>query len=196
MNSPKKKKRKFYIINKKFAEKIIKIRRVTKAVTGGKKLTYQALVIVGDKRRRVGIGIGRAGDVSKAIEKATAQGKKHMVFLPLTKRSSIPYVIKSKFGACKILLRPASEGTGIIAGGTLRTVLELGGVKNIVAKQFGSSNNLNNAKATISALIMLKRRIKVAKFLSIQKAQLYNKIMKSTKNEHITGKKESYFKKK
>lgn len=191
-----KKRNKFFIVNKKFTEKVIKIRRVVKAVTGGKKLTYQALVIVGDKRRRVGIGIGRANDVSKAIEKAISEGKKNLLFLPLTKKSSIPYMIEQKYGSSKILMRPTTEGSGIIAGGTIRTVLELGGIKNIVAKQLGSNNNLNNAKAAILALLTLKRRIKIAKSLSFEKKLFYDKIMKKNKNEHIAGKKNNYFKKK
>ena len=164
-----------------YEEKVIQIKRVTKVVKGGKKMTFQALVIVGDKKQRVGIGIGHADDINKAIEKATLYGKRKSVKVPLTIRFSIPHLISSLYGASSLLLRPASQGTGIIASGTIRTVLELGGIKNIVAKQFGSKNILNNAKATILALVKLRRRIILGKALSLRKNALYKKIMKKRK---------------
>jgi len=169
----------------KFEEKIVQITRVTKVVKGGKKLTFRAVVIIGDNKRKVGVGIGRAEDVNLAIEKAILNGKKNLINVPLTINFSIPHVIKSGFGACKIMLRPASQGTGVIAGGSVRTVLELAGIKNILAKQFGSSNMLNNAKATILALTNLNEKIELGKSQSSHRQLFYDKMMKKYKNAKI-----------
>lgn len=163
----------------KFEEKIVQISRVTKVTTGGKKLTFRAIVIVGDNKRRVGIGCGRAEDVNLAIDKAILNAKKHLVIIPLTLHDSIPHFIDYTYGACKIRLLPAFPGTGIIAGGSTRTVLELAGIKNILAKQLGSSNPLNNAKATILALIKLTENVEIKKFQSYSNYLFYNKILKN-----------------
>lgn len=160
-----------------FYEKIVQIKRVTKVVKGGKKMTFQALVIIGDKRRRVGLGIGRASDVNKAIEKAIYAGKKNLIVVPLTRFFSIPHRITASSGASKLLLRPAAIGTGIIAGGAIRPVLEFGGLKNIVAKQFGSTNNLNNVKTTLLALKELKNIVKTGKKQSSIKQKFYKDLM-------------------
>jgi small subunit ribosomal protein S5 len=169
----------------KFEEKIVQITRVTKVVKGGKKLTFRAVVIIGDNKCKVGVGIGRAEDVNLAIEKAILNGKKNLINVPLTINFSIPHVIKSGFGACKIMLRPASQGTGVIAGGSVRTVLELAGIKNILAKQFGSSNMLNNAKATILALTNLNEKVELGKAQSSHRLLFYDKMMKKYKNAKI-----------
>jgi small subunit ribosomal protein S5 len=169
----------------KFEEKIVQITRVTKVVKGGKKLTFRAVVIIGDNKRKVGVGIGRAEDVNLAIDKAVLNGKKNLINVPLTIKYSIPHVVKSTFGACSIMLRPASQGTGVIAGGSVRTVLELAGVKNILAKQFGSSNILNNAKATILALTNLNEKVELGKYQSSHKRIFYDKIMRKYKNVRI-----------
>ena len=169
----------------KFEEKIVQITRVTKVVKGGKKLTFRAVVIIGDNKRKGGVGIGRAEDVNLAIEKAILNGKKNLINVPLTVNLSIPHVMKSGFGACKIMLRPASQGTGVIAGGSVRTVLELAGIKNILAKQFGSSNMLNNAKATILALTNLNEKIELGKSQSSHRQLFYDKVMKKYKNAKI-----------
>jgi small subunit ribosomal protein S5 len=171
----------------KFEEKIVQIKRVTKVVKGGKKLTFRAIVIIGDTKRKVGVGIGRADDVNLAIDKAVLNGKKNLINLPLTLQSSIPHVVKAKYGACSIMLRPSSSGTGVIAGGSVRTVLELGGVQNILAKQFGSSNILNNAKATILALTLLIEKIELGKYQSIRKQLFYDKIMRKYKNVKVSN---------
>jgi small subunit ribosomal protein S5 len=134
----------------KYEEKIVQIKRVTKVVKGGKKMTFRAVVIIGDNKRKVGVGIGRADDINLAIDKAILNGKKNLINVPLTLKDSIPHVVKSSYGACNLMLRPAQVGTGVIAGGSVRTVLELAGIKNIVAKQFGASNILNNAKQLFS----------------------------------------------
>jgi small subunit ribosomal protein S5 len=165
----------------KYDEKIVQIKRVTKVVKGGKKMTFRAIVIIGDTKRKVGVGIGRADDVNLAIEKAVLNGKKNLINVPLTKNDSVPHVIQSTYGACHIMLRPASLGTGVIAGGSVRTVLELAGIKNILAKQFGSSNILNNAKATISALTSLNEKIELGISQCKRKALFYLNTMKKYK---------------
>jgi small subunit ribosomal protein S5 len=166
----------------KFEEKIVQITRVTKVVKGGKKLTFRAVVIIGDNKRKVGVGIGRAEDVNLAIDKAILNGKKNLINVPLTIKYSIPHVVNSSYGACSLMLRPASIGTGVIAGGSIRTVLELAGVKNILAKQFGSNNILNNAKATILALTNLNEKVELGKYQSQRKQLFYQKIMRRYKN--------------
>ncbi|MCR9073308.1 MAG: 30S ribosomal protein S5 [Alphaproteobacteria bacterium] len=170
----------------KFEEKIVQIKRVTKVVKGGKKMTFRAIVIIGDNKRKVGVGIGRADDVNLAIDKAILNGKKNLVIVPLTIHSSVPHIVKSSYGACNIMLRPAKQGSGVIAGGSVRTVLELAGIKNILAKQFGSSNILNNAKATIKALNTLNEMVELGKYQSIRKNYFYDKIMKKGKYARIS----------
>jgi small subunit ribosomal protein S5 len=170
----------------KFEEKIVQIKRVTKVVKGGKKLTFRAVVIIGDTKRKVGVGIGRADDINLAIDKAVLNGKKNLINVPLTLQYSIPHVVKSNYGACSIMLRPASPGTGVIAGGSVRTVLELAGIRNILAKQFGSSNILNNAKATIVALTQLNEKIELGKYQSSVKQNFYDKVMRKYKNAKLS----------
>jgi small subunit ribosomal protein S5 len=172
---------------KKYEEKIVQIKRVTKVVKGGKKMTFRAVVIIGDTKRKVGVGIGRADDVNLAIDKAVLNGKKNLINVPLTLKYSLPHVVNASYGACSIMLRPAGLGTGVIAGGSVRTVLELAGIKNILAKQFGSSNILNNAKATILALNLLNEKIELGKYQSSRKQKFYDKVMKKYKNVRISN---------
>ena len=169
----------------KYEEKIVQIKRVTKVVKGGKKMTFRAIVIIGDNKRKVGVGIGRAEDVNLAIDKAVLNGKKNLISVPLTLKYSVPHVVTASYGACSIMLRPASQGTGVIAGGSVRTVLELAGIKNILAKQFGSNNILNNAKATILALTTLNEKVELGKYQSVRKQLFYDKIMRKYKNVRI-----------
>lgn len=171
----------------KYEEKIVQIKRVTKVVKGGKKMTFRAVVIIGDNKRKVGVGIGRADDINLAIDKAILNGKKNLINVPLTLKDSIPHVVKSSYGACNLMLRPAQVGTGVIAGGSVRTVLELAGIKNIVAKQFGASNILNNAKATIFALTDLNEKVELGKYQSTRKQLFYDKVMKKYKNVRIAS---------
>jgi small subunit ribosomal protein S5 len=169
-----------------FDEIVLEIKRVTKVVKGGKNITFRAVVAVGDKKSRVGIGIGRAEDINLAIQKAILNGKKNIIQIPITKNCSIPYMISNKYGASKVLLLPAKNGTGIIAGGALRAVLEIGGIVNIVGKQLGSQNILNNAKATINALKLLKDKIETTQDISSNKAKFYQLILKKFKiNKNI-----------
>jgi small subunit ribosomal protein S5 len=165
-----------------YNEKIIQVKRVTKVVKGGKKMTFRAVVIIGDTKRKVGVGVGRAEDVNLAIDKAILNAKKNLITIPLTLTYSVPHVVKAQYGACSIMLRPASEGTGVIAGGAVRTVLELGGVRNILAKQIGADNLLNNAKATVLALTTLNEKIELGKYQSVRRQAFYHKVMRKYRN--------------
>lgn len=140
---------------KEFEETVIQIDRVTRVVKGGRRLRFRATVCIGDKNGRVGLGLGKSVEVKGAIEKAIQKAKKHMVKIPLD-NGTVPHAIKKKFKSSKILLMPASEGTGLIAGGAVRKVLELAGVKDILSKSLGSDNRVNNAKATVEALSNLR----------------------------------------
>ncbi len=133
-------------------ERVVQIRRVTKVVKGGKQLSFRAVVIVGNEQGRVGVGVGKAKDVIGAVRKGVADGKKHLVDVPLTTGLSVPHPMRGLGGGASVLVMPAAPGTGVIAGGAVRTVLELAGVRNSLAKQLGSANPLNNARATIDAL--------------------------------------------
>jgi small subunit ribosomal protein S5 len=147
------------IIISNYFEKILQIKRVTKVVKGGKIMTFRVVLVVGDKINKVGLGIGHSEDVNLAIEKASLNGKKNLITVPITYSYSIPHVIYMEYGASKIMLKPVKIGTGLISGGAIRTVIELSGIKNISSKQFGSSNLLNNAKATILALMTLTKKL-------------------------------------
>ena len=137
-------------------DKLIYINRVSKVVKGGKRLSFSALVVTGDGNGHVGVGVGKAKEVPGAINKAGAVAKKSLIEVPLA-GTTIPHEIMVKFGAAKVLLKPAAPGTGIIAGGSVRAVLEVAGVKDVLSKSLGSSNHINVARATILALGQLKR---------------------------------------
>jgi small subunit ribosomal protein S5 len=139
-----------------WSERVIAIQRVTKVVKGGKKLSFRAIVVVGDEMGKVGVGLGKANDVITAVRKGSIDGKKNVIVVPLTSSNSIPHTINGRFGAAKLILRPSAPGSGVIAGSSIRTVLELAGVKNILSKQLGSNNLLNNARATIDGLNNLR----------------------------------------
>ena len=147
----------------KFVERLIKISRVSKVTKGGKKLSFRAIVVVGDEKGKVGVGIAKADDVVNAFKKAKTNGRKNLIDLPLTKSLSIPHHVTGTFGACKVIMRPSVEGSGVIAGGAVRIVLEVAGVKNVIAKQLGANNLLNNARASICALENLTTKSEVAK---------------------------------
>ena len=138
-----------------FKDQVISIRRVTKVVKGGKNLSFSALVAVGNERGRVGIGKGKAREVPQAIAKAIQAAKKSMVDVPLAD-TTIPHLIKGVDGAGVVILRPASKGTGVIAGGAVRVIMQLAGIKDILTKSIRSSNPISVANATIEALRMLK----------------------------------------
>ena len=154
-------------------EQVVQIRRVTKVVKGGKKLSFRAIVIVGNKNGQVGMGVAKAAEVIIAIQKAVADARKNLVSVPIY-RTTIPHIATATSGAGSVILRPASQGTGVIAGGAVRAVLELAGIENILAKSLGSKSPLNAASATLNALKSLRtfndvaraRGITVKKMLS------------------------------
>nr|ULD16231.1 ribosomal protein S5 [Cylindrotheca closterium] len=147
----------------KLVERLIKISRVSKVTKGGKKLSFRAVVVVGDENGKVGVGVAKAADVVNAFKKAKTDGRKNLIELPLTKALSIPHNVIGTFGACKVIMRPSIEGSGVIAGGAVRIVLEVAGVKNVIAKQLGSNNLLNNARASINALQNLTTKSEISK---------------------------------
>ncbi|MCX8159399.1 MAG: 30S ribosomal protein S5 [Candidatus Saccharicenans sp.] len=143
-------------------DQVISIRRVTKVVKGGKNLSFSALVAVGNENGRVGIGLGKAREVPQAIAKAVEDAKKHMIDVPLS-GTTIPHMIKGESDAGIVVLRPASRGTGVIAGGAVRVILQLAGVRDILTKSIRSSNPITVAQATIDALKKLKKPEEVSK---------------------------------
>lgn len=154
-------------------ERVVQISRVTKVVKGGKKLSFRAIVIVGNKKGQVGVGCAKAAEVIIAIQKAIADGRKNLVTVPIFK-TTIPHPITGRSGAGEVMLRPASEGTGIIAGGAVRSVLELAGIENILSKSLGSKSPLNAANATIAALRSLTPFSDVAKKRGLSMAEFLN----------------------
>lgn len=142
--------------DKEFEQKLVDLARVTRVTKGGKRMNFRATVVIGDKKGRVGFGIGKAGDVSMAISKATRQAKKKIIFVSL-KNETIPYEIRAKFCSGRIMLKPAAKGKGIKAGGVMRTVLSLAGVANVTGKNLGSNNKINVLYAIFEALKQLKK---------------------------------------
>ncbi|MDJ0724780.1 MAG: 30S ribosomal protein S5 [Prochloraceae cyanobacterium] len=154
-------------------ERVIQIRRVSKVVKGGKKLSFRAIVVVGNEKGQVGVGVGKAGDVIGAVRKGVVDAKKHLIEVSINKSNSISHVANGISGGAKVFMRPAAPGTGVIAGGAVRTVLELSGIKNILAKQLGSNNPLNNARAAINALEQIRTFSQVARDRGIALEQIY-----------------------
>lgn len=142
-----------------FDNKLLEIRRVARVVSGGRRFSFSASIVVGDRKGRVGVGVGKAGDTPIAIEKAIRDGKKNMISVILTKESSVPHAVEAKYGASRLAINP-SPGKGIIAGSSVRTVLELAGITAVGAKIFSrSKNKINNARAAIKALSKLRRKV-------------------------------------
>jgi small subunit ribosomal protein S5 len=162
----------------RWEQRVIQILRVVKVVKGGKKLSFRATVIVGNRNSQVGVGVGKADEVSIAIQKAVNQAKKNVIQIPVTKTRTVPHSIIGIDGACKVLIRPAQTGTGVIAGSSIKIVLELGGIQNILAKQLGGNNLLNNARATIFALKAIRTPQQIAYYRDIRVENL----IRSNKN--------------
>ena len=142
-------------------EKVVQINRVAKVVKGGRRFSFSAIVVVGDGRGVVGAGLGKAGEVPEAIRKGVEDAKKHLIRVPLV-RSTIPHDVRHDFGASHVLLRPAAAGTGVIAGGSVRAVVEVAGIRDLLSKTMGSTNPVNVVRATIEALASLRSADEIA----------------------------------
>ena len=140
---------------KEFDQQVIDIARVTRVMAGGKRMRFRACIVIGDRKGRVGMGLAKGADVSGAITKAVAKAKKHLMNVTIV-NETIPHVVEEKFGAAKVLLKPAPQGSGIIAGGAVRSLFELAGIRNIVGKMLGSQNKVNNIQAALGALAKLR----------------------------------------
>lgn len=143
----------FEPVKKEFEEVLLEVGRVTKVTSGGRQLRFRAAVVIGDRKGRVGFGLGKAQEVSVAVEKAVNSAKRHMIKVPL-ENGTVPYQVATKFKSVKIMIHPAAQGTGIIAGGSARRILELAGCQNILSKRHGGRNVITTAYATIEALKM------------------------------------------
>jgi small subunit ribosomal protein S5 len=144
-------------IKREFDQKVVEVKRVTRVVAGGKRMRFRALVVIGDKKGRVGVGLRKGTDVTEAVQKAVNAAKKTLVTVPIV-NETIPHEIKMKYKSSTVFLKPARPGTGTIAGGAIRSVLDLVGVKNVLSKMLGSSNKVNNVMATYLALTSMRTR--------------------------------------
>src|SRR5437588_11474137 len=144
-----------------FSEKVVHLNRVAKVVKGGRRFSFSALIVVGDQNGRVGAGLGKARDVPEAIRKGVEVAKRSMITVPMV-GTTIPHEVRFKWGAARILLKPASPGTGVISGGAMRAVIELAGIKDILTKSLGTNNPINTVRATIEALQSLRTAQEIA----------------------------------
>ncbi|TVP86643.1 MAG: 30S ribosomal protein S5 [Acholeplasmataceae bacterium] len=157
--------------DKQFEERVVSINRVTKVVKGGRRFRFAALVVVGNKQGLVGFGTGKAQEVPDAIKKAIESAKNNMMTIPITK-STIPHEVTGQYGAGRVFLKPASEGTGIIAGGAVRAVFELAGVNDILSKSIGSSTPINMVRATFAGLKQLRTLEQVAALRGVDVSEM------------------------
>ena len=146
---------------KQFEEEVIDVKSVVKVNKGGRQRRYSATVVIGDRKGKVGLGIGKANEVPDAIKKALEAAKKNLYKVPMVKGDTFPHYVEGQFGACKVVMKPAPDGTGIVAGGPVRAVLELASIKNIYSKVYGSRNSINMVRATVNGITNLKTTAKV-----------------------------------
>lgn len=146
-------------MEEEFFEKVVQVNRVSKKTKGGDRRSLSVLVVVGDRNGKVGVGLGKAADVQSSVKKAASYAKKHLISVPMYERT-IPHQILVKLGAAKVLLKPAPSGTGVIAGGAVRVVMEAAGIHDVVSKILGTKNQASNVYATMKALTILKERNK------------------------------------
>lgn len=142
---------------KEFDERVLQVDRVTRVVKGGRRMRFRALVVIGDRKGRIGFGVAKANEVAGAVKKAATLAKKHLVKVPVVK-GTIPHEVRASYSGADIFLKPASQGTSIVAGGVVRTIAELAGIENLLSKMLGSSNKMNNVRAMFAALASFKTR--------------------------------------
>lgn len=173
---------------KEFDELLLEVRRVTRVTTGGRRMSFRATILVGNKKGKIGLGVAKGNDVAGAVSKATNEAYKALFLVPITKGDTVPYALTYKYKASRVRLLPASEGTGLKAGSSIRSVLELAGYSNILSKMIGSNNKLNNALATIKALTSYKHADHFSALREVKEADTTTSAPK--KEEKIVEKKE------
>src|SRR2546429_2783077 len=156
------------------ADRVVRVNRVAKVVKGGRKFSFSALIVVGDMNGRVGAGIGKAREVTEAIRKGMEVAKRNMITVPMV-GTTIPHAVELKWGAARIMLKPAAPGTGVISGGAMRAVIETAGIKDILTKSHGTNNPINTVRATLAALQQLKTAQQIADLRSRQGDQMVGK---------------------
>lgn len=172
-------------------ERVVSIKRVSKTVKGGRRMQLSALVVVGDGKGKVGIGMGKSQEVPQAIKKGVEDAKKNMFRVPITESGTLPHDIIGVYGAGRVLIRPAVQGTGVMAGGPVRAVMELAGVKNVITKCLGTNNALNLVKATAEGLKLMESPEDVARRRGISVSQIFGKSTKAKASETERVKSES-----
>lgn len=183
-------------VKKEFDEVMLEVRRVTRVTTWGRRMSFRATVLVGDRKWKIGLGVSKWPDVSAAVQKASREAYKNMFTVPLTKAFTVPYPTATKYKSCFVKLIPATWGTGLKAGSSIRSVLELAGYENVLSKMVGSNNKLNNAMATIMALCNYKHAGHFAKMCEERKKADKDDSEEAKETKRSEEKKESKFEKK